>query len=54
MTIMGRIFAGFSAAAGIGLVAMPTGVLAAAFSDAFKEHQRNKKHNTEDKKEPTS
>ncbi|WP_198411371.1 ion transporter [Marinimicrobium alkaliphilum] len=41
VTVMGRIFAGFAAAAGIGLVAMPTGVLAAAFSDAFQD-RRNK------------
>lgn len=47
ITVMGRIFAGFAAAAGIGLVAMPTGVLAAAFSDAFQE-RRNKPRVTDD------
>lgn len=40
ITVTGRIFAGFSAAAGIGIVAMPTGILAAAFSDAFQRRQR--------------
>jgi voltage-gated potassium channel len=39
VTVLGRIFAGFSAVAGIGLVAMPAGILAAAFSDAFQERK---------------
>lgn len=39
-TAFGKIIAAFIAIAGIGLVAMPTGILAAAFSDAMrKEHE---------------
>lgn len=37
VTALGKVFAGFSAIAGIGLVALPAGVLAAAFSDAFRD-----------------
>lgn len=40
LTTIGRIFAGITAVAGIGIIAMPTGILAAAFSDAFQK-QRN-------------
>ncbi|WP_022963764.1 ion transporter [Halopseudomonas pelagia] len=36
-TAAGQFFAGLTAVAGIGLVAMPTGILAAAFSDAFQK-----------------
>lgn len=36
VTALGKLFAGITAIAGIGLIAMPTGVLAAAFSDAFQ------------------
>jgi voltage-gated potassium channel len=35
-TVLGRVFAALTAVAGIGLIAMPTGILAAAFSQAFK------------------
>ena len=35
VTVMGRIFAGLTAIAGIGLIAMPTRILAAAFSEAM-------------------
>ena len=38
ITPMGRIFAGMTAVAGIGLIAMPTGILAAALSDAMQKH----------------
>lgn len=37
MSAAGRFFASLTAVAGIGLVAMPTGILAAAFSDAFQK-----------------
>jgi voltage-gated potassium channel len=37
VTAIGRVFAGITAIIGIGLVAMPTGILAAAFSDAFQK-----------------
>lgn len=36
-TVLGKIFAAITAIAGIGLIAMPTGILAAAFSQAFKD-----------------
>jgi voltage-gated potassium channel len=35
MTPLGKFFASLTAFAGIGLIAMPTGILAAGFSDAF-------------------
>ena len=38
ITVMGRIFAAMSAIGGIGLVAMPTGIMAAAFSEAVQKH----------------
>ncbi len=37
VTVLGRIFAGITAFAGIGLVALPAGILAAAFSDVFQD-----------------
>lgn len=39
ITALGKFFAGLTAVAGIGIIAMPTGILAAAFSDAF-QHKR--------------
>jgi len=38
-TPIGRVVAGVTAVAGIGLVALPTGILAAAFSDVMHQHQ---------------
>ncbi|MBB3330716.1 voltage-gated potassium channel [Halomonas campaniensis] len=38
ITALGKIFAGMTAIAGIGIIAMPTGILAAAFSDAFQNN----------------
>jgi voltage-gated potassium channel len=35
-TVPGKILGGFTSIAGIGLIAMPTGILAAAFSAAFQ------------------
>lgn len=35
VTTLGRVFGGMTAVIGIGLIAMPTGILAAAFSDAI-------------------
>jgi voltage-gated potassium channel len=35
-TVLGKICGGLTSIAGIGLIAMPTGILAAAFSDAFQ------------------
>jgi voltage-gated potassium channel len=34
-TVLGKICCGATAIAGIGLIAMPTGVLAAAFTETF-------------------
>jgi voltage-gated potassium channel len=39
VTGLGRMFAGFTAVAGIGLIAMPTGILAAAFSDVMQRRR---------------
>lgn len=39
MTIFGRLLAGVTAITGIGLIAMPTGILAAAFSDALQKRK---------------
>ncbi len=35
-TVLGKVFAGLFALAGIGIVAIPTGILAAAFGEAFE------------------
>lgn len=37
VTAIGRLLAAFTAISGIGLIAMPTGILAAAFSDALQD-----------------
>lgn len=37
ITVLGKIFAAVVAVAGIGLIAMPTGILASAFSEAVKD-----------------
>ncbi|PAU73520.1 potassium channel family protein [Vreelandella alkaliphila] len=37
ITGLGKFFAGLTAVAGIGIIAMPTGILAAALSDAFQK-----------------
>lgn len=39
-TALGRVLAGFTALLGIGLIAVPTGILAAAFSDALEQQRR--------------
>ncbi|MBY0509218.1 MAG: ion transporter [Rhodospirillaceae bacterium] len=38
-TSVGKVFAGLTAVTGIGLIAMPTGILAAAFSEAFQKRK---------------
>jgi len=43
VTLAGRLFAALTAVTGIGLIAMPTGILASAFSDAF-QRQREREH----------
>lgn len=47
ITAVGKIFAGVTAIAGIGLIAMPTGVLAAAFSDALQRRRAGSQRNRE-------
>lgn len=42
VTAAGRLLAAFTAISGIGLIAMPTGILAAAFSDALQDTKRAK------------
>lgn len=39
VTFVGRICAGLTAVAGIGVIAMPTGILASAFSDTLQRHR---------------
>lgn len=39
ITVWGKVFAGITAILGIGFVAMPTGILAAAFSDAMAQRR---------------
>lgn len=39
VTPLGKLFAGMVAVAGIGLISLPTGILAAAFSDAVQRDQ---------------
>ena len=41
MTAIGKFFSMITAIAGIGLIAMPTGILAAAFSEAVQESKQN-------------
>lgn len=47
VTALGRMLAGATALTGIGLIAMPTGILAAAFSDAVQEQKRGKQRDDE-------
>ncbi len=42
-TVLGRIAAALVALAGIGIVAMPTGILASAFAEEFREHSERRK-----------
>jgi voltage-gated potassium channel len=39
ITVLGKLLAGLTAVFSIGLIAMPTGILAAAFSDAMQKHK---------------
>jgi voltage-gated potassium channel len=41
ITVLGKIFAALVAVAGIGLIAMPTGILASAFSEAVRDEARS-------------
>lgn len=40
VTVLGKVFAGLTAVAGVMIIAMPTGILAAAFSDALQKRKR--------------
>lgn len=40
VTALGKMLASVTAVVGIGLIALPTGILAAAFSDAVQRHRR--------------
>ncbi|MDE0779451.1 MAG: ion transporter [Alphaproteobacteria bacterium] len=42
ITILGKVFASISSIAGIALIAMPTGILAAAFGDALQARRADK------------
>ncbi len=45
-TIFGKVISGVTALCGIGLIAMPAGILAAAFGDAINRHKRKmEQHN---------
>jgi voltage-gated potassium channel len=48
ITALGKVLASITAILSIGLIAMPTGILAAAFSDAMERHRRGR----EDVEEP--
>lgn len=41
-SVLGKICGGLTSIAGIGLIAMPTGILAAAFSDAFQKSRSSR------------
>jgi voltage-gated potassium channel len=51
VTIAGQIVASFVAFAGIGLIAMPTGILAAAFSDALQRHREAEEREAAEKRD---
>lgn len=42
VTAVGKVLAGLTAVLGIGLIAMPTGILAAAFSNALQNRRQNR------------
>lgn len=46
-TVPGRFAAALVALAGIGIVAMPTGILASAFADEFREHREKRRRQIE-------
>jgi voltage-gated potassium channel len=50
-SVLGRIAAGLVAVAGIGIVAMPTGILASAFAEEFRERHEARIKAIEDAKE---
>ncbi|MBI1179497.1 MAG: ion transporter [Alphaproteobacteria bacterium] len=48
ITPLGRILAAITAIMGIGLIAMPTGILAAAFSEAIRQQERDNERQDSD------
>jgi voltage-gated potassium channel len=42
VTALGKVLAGITAITSIAIVAMPAGIMAAAFSDTFQEIQKSK------------
>ena len=52
LTVVGKVLAGLTAITGIGLIAMPTGILASAFSDALQQ-QREANERKESDQEPS-
>ena len=48
VTVIGRIIAGLTAVTGIGLIAVPTGILAAAFSEAMRHHRAARRKDDDD------
>lgn len=44
VTPLGKVLAGLSAILGIGVIALPTGILAAAFSNAFQAQRHDHRH----------
>jgi voltage-gated potassium channel len=53
-TVLGRVAAGLVAVAGIGIVAMPTGILASAFAEEFRERHEAKERAKLDAKKKQS
>jgi voltage-gated potassium channel len=53
-TLLGKFFAALTSLAGIGLIAMPTGILAAAFSQAFQDVKALDRSTEQGQHKPTS
>jgi voltage-gated potassium channel len=51
-TALGKVLGGLTSIAGIGLIAMPTGILAAAFSDAFQRTRSAREGNARGDEHP--
>ncbi len=49
ITVLGKVFAALVAVAGIGLIAMPTGILASAFSEAVRHDDNAQTKHTEER-----
>lgn len=52
ITAAGKLFAGITALAAVGMVAMPAGILAAAFSEAFQQRRRETEGLTDSADDP--